>query len=474
MREGAVTRLVLARLGPLAIVLGCLVGVARADAPSGLGRDALPAIDRVFVPFQPKQRFGFAGTAGYRLTESQAGEGAHHRPEGTLAAAMAPWPLLAVSLAIDAGYDVHPDAGSGGVSVPRVSLLFWHALHDQLQLGAAATFTTAPSFQFAAPAVTGLALGAWQPSAAFTLSAQAGFRFDATAKAVEEPARLTDGARLTQGFSDFNALPAGLAARTRFGRLELAAELSAEFLVGKGAPKWTLSPLRASAVGRLAITQALSVELLARVGLSARPEYVRLAPLLPVEPRLLLGLGVRMTIGAAAPPPPAASAPATTLLRGTVKDAEGAAVTATLSLRVGAETRDVQTDGDGRFVLAGVPRGSAQLSVTGEGFEPIEQTVQLDQVERALELRVERRVFAAQLRGLVRSFAGAPLAAQVRVSGTSASVNADNSGRFVLELAPGVYQVEIECDGYLTQRRRVRVQQNGVTLLNVELRAHSR
>jgi hypothetical protein len=36
-------------------------------------------------------------------------------------------------------------------------------------------------------------------------------------------------------------------------------------------------------------------------------------------------------------------------------------------------------------------------------------------------------------------------------------------------LPPGVYQVEIACDGYLTQRRKVTVQENGVTVLNVEL-----
>ncbi|MEY4583013.1 MAG: hypothetical protein RL701_7716, partial [Pseudomonadota bacterium] len=380
-----------------------------------------------------------------------------------------------VSLAIDAGYDMQPDKASSAVAVPRVNVLFWRALHRQLQLGAAATFTTAASFQFSAPVLTGLLLGAWQPNDIFTLVAQGGFRFDDSAHAVADREALAASARLTRGFSDFHALPAGLAARVRFDRLELSAELSADFLVGKGAPVLTRSPLRAAALGRVALSDRLSAELSVRVGLSARPDYERSAPLIPVEPRLALALGVRMTIDSAtAPAQPARVAPATTQLRGAVYDSDSAPVAARLSLRVGTETRDAQTESDGSFAFAAVPRGTGELTLTADGFEPMHQTVQLDRADRALELRVERRVFAAQLRGLVRSFTGAALMAQVRVSGTSASVTADNNGRFVLELAPGVYQVEIECDGYLTQRRRVRVQQNGVTLLNVELRARSR
>jgi uncharacterized membrane protein len=39
----------------------------------------------------------------------------------------------------------------------------------------------------------------------------------------------------------------------------------------------------------------------------------------------------------------------------------------------------------------------------------------------------------------------------------------------MLELQAGEYEVEIECAGYLTQHRKISVQDNGVTLLNVEL-----
>ncbi|MEY4582922.1 MAG: hypothetical protein RL701_7625, partial [Pseudomonadota bacterium] len=178
--------LIVARFFVFALVAAGLTGVVRADAPASTGRDALPAIDRVFVPLEPSVRVGFAGTAGYRLTESQAGEGAHHRPEGTLAAAITPLPKLAVSLAVDAGYDVQPDKASSAVAVPRLNVLFWRALHRQLQLGAAVTFTTAASFQFSAPVLTGLLLGAWQPHDTFTLVAQGGFRFDDSAHAVAD------------------------------------------------------------------------------------------------------------------------------------------------------------------------------------------------------------------------------------------------------------------------------------------------
>ena len=44
-------------------------------------------------------------------------------------------------------------------------------------------------------------------------------------------------------------------------------------------------------------------------------------------------------------------------------------------------------------------------------------------------------------------------------------------GRFEADVAPGSYEVTITAPGYETQRRRVEVEQNGVTLLNADLRS---
>ena len=37
-------------------------------------------------------------------------------------------------------------------------------------------------------------------------------------------------------------------------------------------------------------------------------------------------------------------------------------------------------------------------------------------------------------------------------------------------MAPGAYDVTISAPGYATQKRRVQIEQNGVTLLDVDLR----
>lgn len=469
----AALRGTLARALAYLSVLGTAVS-ARADAPRDVvrtGRDALPAVDQVLLPARASESVTAAATLGYGVTESQAGEGAHHRLEGTLATSVPIAAELALALAVDARYDVHPQANDAAASVPRVRLVYAHDALPGLQLGAAATFQTGPSFRFDAPVLTALLLGAYELGPWLTISAQAGFRLDESG-AIGVPERASLSMHLTRAASDWHALPLGVSARTRLGTCELAAELGADVLLGAGAPGFGSSPLRAAFVGRLALARAVTAELLLRFGLSARP--TSFSQWTPVEPRFVLGLGVRMAFEPA-PVAPVVVAPARSELRGEVRDREELPLAAaTVTLRQGSSVQTVQTAPDGSFVLRDLARGAAQLEITADGFVPEQRPVQLDGPRVNVEVHVERRALAAQLRGLVRSFEGAPLPASVRVSDPAASVSADNDGRFVLELPPGVYQIEIECAGYLTQRRKVRVQENGVTVLNVELRAGQR
>ena len=43
-------------------------------------------------------------------------------------------------------------------------------------------------------------------------------------------------------------------------------------------------------------------------------------------------------------------------------------------------------------------------------------------------------------------------------------------GRFEVDVTPGMHEVRISARGYMTQVRRVQVEENGVTLLNIDLK----
>ncbi|HET8933764.1 MAG TPA: carboxypeptidase-like regulatory domain-containing protein [Polyangiales bacterium] len=460
---------------------------ARADASNAresalIGRSALAGVDQVLSARPGAAFVQVAGSAGYGLTESQAGEGAHHRLDAIVAAAIRPIEQLAVSLSFDGRYDAHPGGDDGAVGLPRLTVLGSQLVAPRLHVGAALALTLpgqqAPSLDFGAAVVSVLALGTLRVSGGWLLSAQLGFRVDNSAHAAPDLARLSRADRLALGASDFNALPLGVAATKSIDAWQLSAELSGEILLGGDAPSFLQSPLRAAVIARTPVARDLSIELFSRLSLSQRPDYARLHPLLPVEPRLMLGVGLRF----AAEPAPAPQAPARSDLRGSIVDAEGAPISnALVVLRIQELAMAQRTKEDGSFRFENLPRGAARVQVTAEELEPLERALVLDRAEQTISLQLSARIAGSQLRGLVRSFDGVPLPAQIRLlpdvaakgadTAPGTSVTADNDGRFVLELAPGSYRVEIECSGYRTQRRNVIVQKNGVTLLNVELRA---
>ena len=83
---------------------------------------------------------------------------------------------------------------------------------------------------------------------------------------------------------------------------------------------------------------------------------------------------------------------------------------------------------------------------------------------------VEPEAAQAQIRGTVRSFSGQALSATVSVAPGGLEVAADEHGEFRIDVAPGSYTVQLRARGYRSQTRKVVVDDNGVTVLNVELR----
>jgi len=75
-----------------------------------------------------------------------------------------------------------------------------------------------------------------------------------------------------------------------------------------------------------------------------------------------------------------------------------------------------------------------------------------------------------QIQGNIRSFDGQPLQATVTVYPANLKATSNAEGEFEISIKPGRYTVRLRAFGYKSQNRTVVVQENGVTVLNAELR----
>lgn len=425
------------RLAAVTLLTAVVAGaptVAMAQTPEGGGRDALPSVVRVGVAGSAEPGLSVAATGGWALTEAQEGEdGSHHRAAGTLAAGFTPLHWLSFALRLDGRYDTHPGGDDGWLGAPTLSARAGTAT-GALHVGAEVALTVPgedfPSLAFDAPVVDLKALAAVDVGPA-TIAMHAGYRLDQSANAIEEPQRLAAGDRLVIGLSDFDALLLGLGVAYGLGDATLLGELTWDVLLGDGAPSAGRSPMRVSAGGRYRVTEGLSVELVADVSPTGRERVTPDGPLFPVEPRLGLWLGVRWDLPWSGPSPPASAS-----------------------------------------------RPPAVEEVADEeGEPPTEPGEEVRSVEEPEQVPAEPELPSGELRGVVRSFRGRPVRAQVTVEPTnaeaqmgSAQAETDPDGFFEVDVPPGSYEVLIEASGYQPQRRRVTVEDNGVTILNADLR----
>jgi hypothetical protein len=502
----------------LAALLGAALGVlvaalpARADAhepsPVGVAASGMRGLVNAAQPWSPEE-INVAGTAGYGMTESIAPvDGAHHRVAGVLGASVAPLPWLAVGLRIDGRVDLHPDEGDGphgtAIGDPRLLARVGGMLGSELSIGSelAVWFPgqNAPSYEPSATTVDLKGLFAYQPEASgFALLVNAGFRLDQSGNSSPDLSRLTFGDRIALGISDSHAVLGALGAAYRINATELFAELSADLLVGSRAPELLASPLRAALGVRYAASDVVSFELSALSSLSKRPAVTPDAPLVPIEPRIAVMLGLRLSFGLgeakesfvapdeekapidakAVVKPPEPEKPANATVTGVLNDDSGEPLSeALVRLRdTSGEEREAITDAEGRYSFTEVPLGAAALEASATGFEA--QSWQLDvraDIAPEAPRTLAQKTTIGVLRGLVRSFASEPLRAEVTLrdekqkQGALKRVRSSEKGEFEIELPPGRYRVTIRAEGYKTHTRSVKVEANGVAILNVDLR----
>jgi hypothetical protein len=404
------------------------------------------ALGRVVVAGPAPTGPTLLATGGYGYTESVLGLGdAHHRLAGSLALDERPRPWLDLALRLDGRYDVHSIPGqptdTGWVGDPRLFARVDRAWAGGLRLGARAGLwlpgRNAPSVDWGAitPELVGLASYA-APGGIFALTANVGYRLDRSAHTAADAAQLSAADRSALEVSAFNAILAGVGATVGRGPAQGFVEASAELLIGSGAPPVKASPILVGAGGRFAVTRNVRLEAELEVSPSSRPDASAGAPLVPIPPRLAGWLGLAYQFGAPperpapppAPPPPPSAAPPP--------------------------------------AAPSAPSPAAPSPPPAPAVEPEEAPAPPPR---------------GQIRGLVRSLRGRVVAAQIGIEAENAGaaeaappekhdLRADD-GRFEFDVAPGRYRVTIAAPGYRTQTRQVDVEENGVTVLNVDLRA---
>jgi hypothetical protein len=374
-------------------------------------------------------------SGGYGYTESVLGiADAHHRLAGTLAVEERPVPWLGLTLRLDGRYDAHLAPGqptdSGMVGDPRVYARVDRAWAGGLRLGARAGLwlpgRNAPSLDTGALSPELVGLVSYAPdSSPIAVTANAGYRLDRSAHAAPDTARLNAGDRLALGVSEFDAALVGVAATLGRGPAQGFVEASADVLIGSGAPPVRSSPIFVGAGGRFALGRNVRLEGLLEVSPSRRPDVGPTAPLVPVPPRFAAWVGLAIRFDAAPPAPLAEPAPRPT-------PAPPPAATAP------------------------VPKPAPEPEAPEPPDEPVARPPQ------------------GQIRGLVRSLRGVAVAADVVIEPDGAAGEAQplraEDGRFQIDVMPGRYRVTITAAGYRSQTRKVEIEENGVTVLNVDLR----
>jgi hypothetical protein len=465
---------------------------ARAE-PVGPGQRARPALGRVGVaglgrPGAISAAAGLGGGVTEGLSDSDS---AHARFAGSAAASFDAASWFNLGAWLGGRYDLHPrdarGSDDGFVAESELSARLAGQLGSLgLGLEAAAWLPGGSDIgkSFSALGADGRLLLSHQ-GADWVQAGYAGYRLDRSAKAAGDPQRLRFGDRTALGASDFDALLLGFGAGRVLGRTLLFGEATAQLLLGSpklaASPIWLTLGLR-QGLGPPGLRAELSLDALA----SARPEVGSGAPLFPIEPRVTLHLVLSYRFGEAIavkpqqqparPPPPVAPpappAPKPTSVELALLDDRGQPLTrAEVVVAQGDDVTPLVETEPGHYRLSPARPGRARLRIKAEGFQPLERDIEMGSGnELHLDVKVEQALPAGQVRGLVRSYRGKALSASIRLEPGGAQTKTDAEGFFQIDVPPGEYEVVIEALGYEPQRRKAKVDEHGVVIVNADLR----
>jgi hypothetical protein len=468
---------------------------SEARSPEGpiLGYGAMPGGQRVAAAeVLAAGSVGVSGVAafGYRAS-LLAPDHRYGRGSGSLSLAYSPLRFATLGLTLDGHYDRHyglrPSGEDGYVGEPRLLLRLagqQGALGGGVQVGVWVPGKSAPSLAFNATTVDVRALASARLGPT-TLSVNAGFRFDNSAKSVDDPSSLTPQDQISLGVSEFHAVLASAMLTLPFARGVVRLEGSLDQFIGRDHPQGTL---RGGLSGGLRLTSSASligfVELASIADPRSQLMVDRTVPLIPYDPRFTAGLGFEGRFGATAPArksyvtvdnarAKAIEAPKLAEVSGVVVDDAGLPVAgAKVTVETQEKTGTAITDAKGAYRIAELPRGDAKITVELAGKKPSSTSLTLGEGKNpAPQLAVDPELPPGELRGNVRARVGgrAVAGAKIIITPGDYAVTSGADGTFAIEVPPGTYTMTTSADGYATQSIVALIDQEGVTVKFVNL-----
>jgi len=154
-------------------------------------------------------------------------------------------------------------------------------------------------------------------------------------------------------------------------------------------------------------------------------------------------------------------------LTGTVTSTTGQPI-ANAAVTIGS--LQLTTDDNGHFETE-LEGGTVAVTANADGYDPGSASVTVaGGATGDVIVKLQRKVRQGQLRGQVLSFAGKPVLGATITVGDK-SVTSDAEGDYSIDLPEGAFEVTIEAAGFATQKRKVNIKLDAVTVLNADMRA---
>jgi carboxypeptidase family protein len=477
-------------------------GVAEPAPAIVLGYGALPGgLHVAGGETLPAGTFAFSALGGFGQRSGLLGANTTlDRVVGDLAFAYAPVAQVAIGVSFDGRYDKHTGNEDGLVGDPHVLVRAGTAMgknHFGAQLGVWLPGKDAPSVAFGATSLDlrGVASFAAGPA---TISVNAGFRLDNSAKSVDNRDSLSIQDRVSLGVSDFHAAVGGAHVLIPAGNAFVAFEGSVDAFIGDGAP----GPIiRGGGRAGLKIGDALAllafVEVAKVPGISETELMSGTFKLIPWEPTFTGGLSLQGHFGG--PKKQADTNPNVVVnkkpepvevdvmadVTGTVVDENGKPVVgAQVTVRLKKHTGTEVTDAKGAYTVSKLPIGKkvddktslddagAEVSVAVDKKKPNAKTLTLVAgVNKMDTITLEPVLPPGQLKAIVRAAAtGKPIAnATVTIEPGGATATSGADGSISIDLPPGQYKAKATAAGFKDQTLEVSIEEGGVRVKNFEL-----